>query len=483
MLEGYITPLLTSYLSRYIKNIKPSDLKLSFWGGDAVLTNLQLKLEAIEDSLRSLGIPFELKSGSVKQLTLHIPWTGIGSEPIIASFDSVECTIKLHNFYHSSSPCVSEKATPTKTTPTQPQPDPRETGVAPGYVSGLLTRIINNVKLRVTNLLLKVIEEHSDLQFSLSIKEVEFVTTNSSWEQEFIYTDHLGNEGYSLHRVCRVTGATVCLDVIGGCGQVEEYDEPFLNGCSFECRWRIGYRDNAVVENRFEVLARGLEFSVSQAQFVLFIHFLDWLMAVYYSMKRLKGRDDVIYERERERADAERKEANLTTTDSERKSPLEEEVKKEAVPSLEGSEGGWGSWLMSFVAPEDDENSKRNSESVPSTPPSLSLGFYAESIKIDFRVSAVKKLHPSVFFSRVRKGSWRKVMSVQFSGCMSRVDRIPSLAHLGVSTGIMSVNGWIGGEGIEGCTCGLTSMKKYKRTSGNEDKMVNTYMYVHVSYF
>ena len=37
MLEGYITPLLMSYLDKYVKNIKPSDLQLSFWGGDAVL--------------------------------------------------------------------------------------------------------------------------------------------------------------------------------------------------------------------------------------------------------------------------------------------------------------------------------------------------------------------------------------------------------------------------------------------------------------
>ena len=42
MLEGYITPLLMSYLDKYVKNIKPSDLQLSFWGGDAVLRYIAL---------------------------------------------------------------------------------------------------------------------------------------------------------------------------------------------------------------------------------------------------------------------------------------------------------------------------------------------------------------------------------------------------------------------------------------------------------
>ena len=475
MLEGYITPLLTSYLSKYIKNIKPSDLKLSFWGGDAVLTNLQLKLEAIEESFRSLGLPFELKSGSVKQLTLHIPWTAIGSEPIIASFDSVECTIKLHNFYQTrslSSPrAIKEKATPTETTPSQSPPDPQQTGTAPGYISGLLNRITNNVKLRVTNCLLKIIEEHCDLQFSISIKEAEFMTTNSSWQHEFIYTDHLvSSDEYSLHRICQVTGATICLDVIGGCGQVEEYDEPFLDGCVFECRWKIGYRDKAVIENRFEILTRDLEFSVSENQFVLFIHYFDWLMGLYYSMKKLRGRDDVSYEKQKEETKEEDNDAALEREIS--PSRVEDKEKRED-PSLEGSsDPDWGSWLMSFVAP--DEGGRDDVQATPLTPPSLSLGFYAKSIKIDFRVSTFKKQRPSVFLSQMRKGSWFRVVSLRFSGCMSRVDRIPSLKHLGATVGIMSVNGWIGGEGVEGCTCGLVAMagKKHKKSSGNEDKMV-----------
>lgn len=481
MLEGYITPLLTSYLNKYIKNIKPSDLKLSFWGGDAVLTNLQLKLDAIEDSLRSLGLPFELKSGSVKQLTLHIPWTAIGSEPIIASFDSVECTIKLHNFYQTrslSSPRVfKEQATPTETTPSQCSPDPQQAGTAPGYISGLLNRITNNVRLRVTNCLLKIIEEHCDLQFSISIKEAEFMTANSSWQHEFIYTDHLAStsEEYYLHRVCLVTGATVCLDVIGGCGQVEEYDEPFLDGCGFECRWKIGYREKAIIENRFEILARDLEFSVSENQFVLFIHFLDWFMGLYYSMKKLRGRDDdVSFEKQKE--ETERKEEEDSDPALERESSasrVEDKEKREGGPSLEESgEAGWGSWLMSFVAP--DESGKDDVQTTPLTPPSLSLGFYAKSIKIDFRVSTFKKQRPSVFLSQMRKGSWFRVMSLRFSGCMSHVDRIPSLKHLGASVGIMSVNGWMGGEGVEGCTCGLGAMagKKHKKIRGNEEKMV-----------
>ena len=59
-----------------------------------MLRNLELQLDAIEKAPDGHA-PFELKSGCVKQLTVCIPWTSIGSEPIEITLDSVECTIKL----------------------------------------------------------------------------------------------------------------------------------------------------------------------------------------------------------------------------------------------------------------------------------------------------------------------------------------------------------------------------------------------------
>lgn len=51
MLESYVTPLLMSYVNKYIKNLKPSDLQLSLWGGDVVLSKLDLRLDVLEQVL------------------------------------------------------------------------------------------------------------------------------------------------------------------------------------------------------------------------------------------------------------------------------------------------------------------------------------------------------------------------------------------------------------------------------------------------
>lgn len=77
MLESYITPLLMSYVDKYIKNLKPSDLSLSLWGGDVVLYNLELRLDVLEKVRRSSKI-----------LTLTSSYTGV--------FPQMHCKHLMH---------------------------------------------------------------------------------------------------------------------------------------------------------------------------------------------------------------------------------------------------------------------------------------------------------------------------------------------------------------------------------------------------
>ena len=75
MLEAYITPILMSYVEKYIKNITPADLNLSLWGGDVVLKNLEMKLDVLA---QELNLPLTFLSGRVHELQIHIPWTSLG---------------------------------------------------------------------------------------------------------------------------------------------------------------------------------------------------------------------------------------------------------------------------------------------------------------------------------------------------------------------------------------------------------------------
>ncbi|KTF72574.1 hypothetical protein cypCar_00047186 [Cyprinus carpio] len=80
MLESYVSPLLMSYVNRYIKNLKTSDLQLSIWG---------LRLEVLEQELK---LPF-----TIHELCIHVPWTKLSTEPVVITINTMECILKLRD--------------------------------------------------------------------------------------------------------------------------------------------------------------------------------------------------------------------------------------------------------------------------------------------------------------------------------------------------------------------------------------------------
>lgn len=61
-------------------------MKVSLWGGDATFHNLDLRLEVLEQELH---LPFSFVSGHIRQLSIHVPWTKIASEPITITINTI----------------------------------------------------------------------------------------------------------------------------------------------------------------------------------------------------------------------------------------------------------------------------------------------------------------------------------------------------------------------------------------------------------
>ena len=53
-----MTLILMSYVNCYIKNLKPSDPQVSVWGGDVVLSRLELKVDVLDILEQELKLPF-----------------------------------------------------------------------------------------------------------------------------------------------------------------------------------------------------------------------------------------------------------------------------------------------------------------------------------------------------------------------------------------------------------------------------------------
>lgn len=68
-LESYLAPVLSSFLNKYIKNLKADALQLSLWGGEATFYQLELRLDNIENEF---DLPLELNSGLVRELKIRV---------------------------------------------------------------------------------------------------------------------------------------------------------------------------------------------------------------------------------------------------------------------------------------------------------------------------------------------------------------------------------------------------------------------------
>lgn len=458
MLESYITPLVLSYVDKYVKNLKPSDLQLSFWGGDAVLKNLELRLDVLE---KELGYPLEFRSGRVQELTIHIPWTALGSEPVEVQLNNVELVLKLKNVrihsWNKPRPSRDEAATFVDgDRPPSGASNPADQQQTPGYLAGLLDRIVNNVVVRVRNVVVKVVEEECDLTLSASLKALDLYTADESWRRKYVYTDSYPG-AYSLFRVCDVSDVTVCLDQTGGSGQVDVFEEPFVSRCSFAIRVETKFVEGLKVKQTTHVHCAELRFSATETQFCLFLRLMDWLLAMYYSSKRLKGRDD-----QGPGSSSSIRQEEVPMEDLRGPKPLGEgaiadtpkgvsprggkEDSNDGGPNS-GQSKGWGAWMWSLLDVEESEGGDGGSAvgtSPPKRVPSSSsphfegpsaFGVYVDSIKVTFVTT--QRSRQSTFFVVPSLLTTRASLSVCFSGCMVRVEREPSVKRFLVSVGIM----------------------------------------------
>jgi vacuolar protein sorting-associated protein 13B len=154
--------ILRSYVDRYISNI---DLdKLSLWGGDLVLRNLELKLDVLEEEVDRRGIPISILSARIGKLQIHIPWSALLSQPVQVTIDLVECVVTSKDVDHSRPPATS--ATAESATRKDPISE------LPSYVQGIIAKMKNNLSISITNLVFKYVEDSIVLSVNLKSAEV-----------------------------------------------------------------------------------------------------------------------------------------------------------------------------------------------------------------------------------------------------------------------------------------------------------------------
>ncbi|KAF4686073.1 Vacuolar protein sorting-associated protein 13B [Perkinsus olseni] len=83
--NSYIVSFLRDFLSGYVDNVDPAQLKASLDKGEVSLSALRLK----RDIFDFLSIPVTVVIGYVGVLSIKIPWRSLASQPIVVTIDDV----------------------------------------------------------------------------------------------------------------------------------------------------------------------------------------------------------------------------------------------------------------------------------------------------------------------------------------------------------------------------------------------------------
>lgn len=188
-MNGVVANVLNSVLGNWIDNINSDQLKISVFSGEVLLECLSIKESAIE----SLGLPLKLVYGSIDKLSVKIPWSSLGSSPLKIQI----CGIHVLISPESPDTWSEQKEVNNVQIYKQALLDNYEAiqsseipvNQDKGFMSKLVTKIIQNVQVSIESLYIRYEDFISGTEAfcaGVVVKELKAVTCNRLWEPEFV---------------------------------------------------------------------------------------------------------------------------------------------------------------------------------------------------------------------------------------------------------------------------------------------------------
>ncbi|CAC5375608.1 VPS13B [Mytilus coruscus] len=360
-LESYISPLLMGYVDKYVK-LRPEDFQLSLWGGDVVLNNLDLRLDVIE---KAIHLPIVFKSVHIHELRIHVPWTKLGSEPVVITINTIECILKLRESpYEGSSKGSKSDLRRSKSRSSLKPRKQGEEDLPPGYLQSLMNKIVNNVSIIINNLIVKFVED--DIVLSLNIKSAEVYSADEKWDRDFI---ELSPPELVLRKSINLCDLTVCLDKCDQSGKIEHYQDPLIYRCSVTGRLYTKYDSvNAkrASVTKFDLFCEHLDVSLTDTQLPMFERLIELCMALYYGTldpaKKDEGDDSIVHEEDNNITIVVFGGKGRSSQEGDDSIVHEEDnnitIEEESDTSSEVDQQGWSQWMWSYVPqilPENEE--------------------------------------------------------------------------------------------------------------------------------
>lgn len=190
MLEDQVANLLQRYLGNYVRGLNKEALKISVWKGDVVLTNMQLKPEA----LNALKLPVKVKAGFLGSVKLKVPWSRLGQEPVLVSLDRIFLLAEPSTRVEGSSEDSVQEAKKSIVREMEMKLLERaqqlKSEVNTSWLGSLISTIIGNLKLSITNIHIRYEDLESNpghpFAMGLTLEKLVAVTTDDNGKETFI---------------------------------------------------------------------------------------------------------------------------------------------------------------------------------------------------------------------------------------------------------------------------------------------------------
>ena len=229
MIESLVASLLQGTLDRYIGNLRPADLNLSLWGGDVVLRNLALRVDAVQaDWLSFLPPQLQLQRGLVRELRIHIPWSALSSEPLVITATGVELACSGADDPSSRTSHVSSAA---PATPSSARLD------NPGYFQSYFSAVRNNVRLELRDATLTY--SQAGIECALACRSLDLFSVDDSWQPAFVAIEA---PSFTMHKVLRASGLSIRLRP----GDPHAVGD-MCRDAELECRMRVSFASAAAL--------------------------------------------------------------------------------------------------------------------------------------------------------------------------------------------------------------------------------------------
>eukprot|EP00066_Takifugu_rubripes_P024587 XP_011613853.1 PREDICTED: vacuolar protein sorting-associated protein 13A [Takifugu rubripes] len=187
--ESLVVDVLNRFLGDYVVNLDSSQLKLGIWGGDAVLTNLEIN----ENALSQLDIPFKVKAGHIGRLELKIPWKNLYTQSVEATLDGVYLLIVplasiKYDAEKEEKQLQEARQRKLQQIETKLTADDQENSTLEKqdtFVEKLVTQIIKNLQVQISNIHVRyednVTNPDSPLSIGVSLKNLSLQTADENW--------------------------------------------------------------------------------------------------------------------------------------------------------------------------------------------------------------------------------------------------------------------------------------------------------------